>query len=219
MPDPSHLTAVRESYDTVAAAYVGMVPPPAGLDPLSRRMLDAFAEMAAGTARLGPVADVGCGPGKVAAYLAERGVADVFGVDLSPAMVREARQAYPELPFVVGSMTALPVADHALGGVLAYYSTHHTPPEALPVVFGEFRRALAPGGHLMLAGHVGDGEVVRPTEAYGGLPVSYASYLLPPGRIGDLLERAGFVVDARLTQEPGEGSRRRYGTFLARTPG
>ncbi|MEU9701389.1 class I SAM-dependent methyltransferase [Streptomyces sp. NPDC047981] len=223
MPDLSHLTAVRESYDTVAAAYVGRVPPPTGLDPVSRRMLDAFAELAAGAARLGPVADVGCGPGKVTAYLAERGVADVFGVDLSPAMVRQARRAYPELPFVVGSMTALPVADRALGGVLAYYSTHHTPPEALPVVFGEFRRALAPGGHLMLAGHVGDGEVVRPTEAYGGLPVSYASYLLPPGRIGDLLERAGFVVDARLTQEAGEGSgegsRRRYGTFLARTPG
>lgn len=184
-------------------------------------MLDVFAEAVRDA---GAVADVGCGPGKVAAYLAERGVADVFGVDLSPGMVDQARQAYPYLPFVVGSMTALPVSDGALGGVLAYYSTHHTPPEELPLVFGEFHRVLAPGGHLMLAGHVGDedgdsdGERLRPTEAYGGLPVSYTSYLLPPGRIAELLGQAGFVLTARLTQEPGEGSKRRFGTFFARKP-
>ncbi|MFD3941661.1 class I SAM-dependent methyltransferase [Streptomyces sp. NPDC058579] len=221
MADLSYLVAVRESYDTVAAAYADIVPPPARLDPVSRGMLEAFAEVV-GNARLGAVADVGCGPGKVTAYLDERGVGDVLGVDLSAAMVGQARRAYPRLPFVVGSMTALPVADGTLGGVLAYYSTHHTPPEELPTVFGEFHRALAPGGQLMLAGHVGDrdgdGERLRPTEAYCGLPVSYTSYLLPPERIAELLRRAGFVLTARLTQEPGEGARRRSGTFFARKP-
>jgi hypothetical protein len=34
-------------------------------------------------------------------------------------------------------MTSLPMEDDGLGGILAYYSTHHTAPTLLPVVFGD----------------------------------------------------------------------------------
>ncbi|MCT2545936.1 MULTISPECIES: class I SAM-dependent methyltransferase [Streptomyces] len=216
MPDVSYLAAVRKSYDTVASAYFERVKSPAELDPLSRGMLDVFAETVR-TAGLGPVADLGCGPGRVTAHLAERNV-PAFGMDLSPAMIELARDAHPGLSFGVGSMTSLPIADDALGGVLAYYSTHHTPPELLPVVFGEFHRTLVPGGHVMLAGHVGVGQHLRPTQAYGGLPVSYESYLLPPERLAELLKQAGLVLTARLVEEPGEGAERTFATFLARKP-
>ncbi|MBX9362053.1 class I SAM-dependent methyltransferase [Streptomyces sp. WAC04114] len=214
MTEPSYVTAVRESYDTVAADYARRVPEPAELDPVSRTLLAAFAEL---TASLGPVADLGCGPGKVTAHLAALGV-PVFGVDVSPKMIELARAAYPELRFTVGSMTALDIADGELGGVLAYYSTHHTPPQWLPTVFAEFRRTLAPGGRLMLAGHVGDGEHLRPTRAYGDHPVSYESHLLPPDRIAELLTRAGLVVTTRVVQEPEGRLKRRAGTFLAYKP-
>ncbi|GAA2408552.1 class I SAM-dependent methyltransferase [Streptomyces pulveraceus] len=216
MPDVSYLDAVRKSYDTVATAYFERVKSPAELDPLSRGMLDVFAETVR-TAGLGPVADLGCGPGKVTAHLAERDV-PAFGMDLSPAMIKLARDAHPDLRFGVGSMTALPFADDTLGGVLAYYSTHHTPPELLPVVFGEFHRTLIPGGHVMLAGHVGVGQHLRPTQAYGGLPVSYESYLLPPDGLAELLKQAGLVLTARLVEEPDEGAQRTFATFLARKP-
>ncbi|MEU9563347.1 methyltransferase domain-containing protein [Streptomyces sp. NPDC048161] len=216
MPDLSYLAAVRESYDTVASAYFERVKPPAELDPLSRGMLNVFAEVVR-TAGLGPVADVGCGPGRVTAYLAERHV-PAFGVDLSPAMVELARSAHPDLRFSVGSMTSLPIEDESLGGILAYYSTHHTPPTLLPVVFGEFHRTLVPGGCLMLAGHVGADQHLRPTQAYGGHPVSYESYLLPPDRIAELLKQAGFVLTARLVEEPSEGAERTFATFLAHKP-
>ncbi|MFI9172311.1 class I SAM-dependent methyltransferase [Streptomyces lincolnensis] len=214
MTAPSYLAAIRESYDTVAAAYLSVVKRPTELDPLSRAMLTAFAEVVRADDR-GPVADLGCGPGLVTAHLAHLG-APVFGVDLSPRMIELARRAHPGLDFRVGSMTALEIGDGELGGVLAYYSTHHTPPESLPTVFAEFHRTLSPGGRLMLAGHVGDGEQLRPTEAYGGRPVSYESHLLPPDRIAGLLEDAGFVITARLVQEPAEGATKRSGTFLAR---
>ncbi|WP_406150314.1 class I SAM-dependent methyltransferase [Streptomyces anulatus] len=213
MPDLSYLAAVRESYDTVASDYFEQVKPPAELDPLSRGMLNVFAEVVR-TAGLGPVADLGCGPGKVTAYLAERQV-PAFGIDLSPAMVELARSAHPNLRFSVGSMTSLPIEDDNLGGILAYYSTHHTPSTLLPVVFDEFHRTLAPGGCLMLAGHVGAGQHLRPTQAYGGNPVSYESYLLPPDRIAELLKQAGLVLTARLVEEPSEGAERTYTTFLA----
>ncbi|MER8221241.1 class I SAM-dependent methyltransferase [Streptomyces sp. NPDC094143] len=216
MTEPSHLTAVRESYDTVAAEYARRVPAPAGLDPVSRAMLAAFAEL---VRPLGPVADLGCGPGRVTAHLVALGVR-AFGVDLSPRMVELARAAHPELRFTTGSMTALDIPAGELGGVLAYYSTHHTPPRHLPAVFAEIHRTLAPGGVLMPAGHVGDGERLNPTSAYGDHPVSYTSYLLPPDRIAELLEEAGLVVTTRLVQEPEGASKRRSGTFLAyRTDG
>ncbi|WP_255947620.1 class I SAM-dependent methyltransferase [Streptomyces odontomachi] len=216
MTEPAYLAAVRESYDTVAADYAAQVKAPAELDPLSRAMLAAFAEVVK-TAGRGPVADLGCGPGKVTAYLARLGV-PAFGVDLSPKMVELARAAYPELRFTVGSMTALEFDDEELGGILAYYSTHHTPPELLPLVFAEFHRTLAPGGHLMVVGHVGDGERRRPVTAYGGHPVSYESHLLPPARIAGLLGRSGLAVSAELVVAPAAGMTRTFATFMARKP-
>ncbi|MYV53988.1 class I SAM-dependent methyltransferase [Streptomyces sp. SID3212] len=115
MAEPSFLTAVRESYDTVAADYVERVPPPAAMDPLSRAMLAGFAELVR-TAGPGPVADLGCGPGRVTAHLAGLGVS-AFGVDLSPKMIGLARQACPDLRFHEGSMTALELRDDELGGM------------------------------------------------------------------------------------------------------
>ncbi|MEV8288268.1 class I SAM-dependent methyltransferase [Streptomyces niveus] len=214
MAEPSYLTAVRESYDTVAVDYVERIPPPDAMDPLSRAMLAGFAEIVR-TAGSGPVADLGCGPGRVTAYLGGLGVS-AFGVDLSPKMVALARQAYPDLRFAVGSMTALETGDDELGGILAWYSTHHTPPRWLPTVFAEFHRALAPGGHLLWGDYVGD-ERVTPTQGYGR-PVSYESYLLPLDRVTGLLEEAGLVVAAKLEQEPTGRSNRPHACLLARKP-
>ncbi|MFF8567305.1 class I SAM-dependent DNA methyltransferase [Streptomyces albidoflavus] len=214
MTEPSHLAAVRASYDTVASAYAGLVADPAALDPLSRATLAAFAEIVRDSG-LGPVADLGCGPGHLTARLASLGVA-AFGVDVSPAMVELARATHPDLRFSVGTMTAPEIGDGTLGGVLAHYSTHHTPPELLPTVFAEFHRTLAPGGHLLLAGHVGAGTHRSPAHAYGGLPVSYTSHRLPPDHLAALLREAGFTVAAQLTQEPDADLTWRFASFLAR---
>lgn len=213
MTEPAFLAPIRDSYDTVAADYASMVKPPSELDALTRAMLAAFAEivMASGN-RL--VADLGCGPGKVTRHLAELGL-DAFGVDLSPAMVKLARQANEQLRFEVGTMTALDLGDGELGGILAFFSTHHAPPEHLPTVFGEFCRTLAPGAHLLLWSHTGDGEHRKPTQAYGGHPVSYESFLLPADTLAELLEKAGLAVTARLTQPADESTPRSHACLLA----
>jgi SAM-dependent methyltransferase len=194
VPELDDLAAVRDSYDTVAAAYVEQVKAPSELDPLLRAMFAAFAELASGK-----IADVGCGPGKVAAHLRDLGL-DVFGIDLSPRMVELARQAYPHLRFEVGTMTALDLADESLGGIVAMFSTHHLPPDLLPTAFAEFHRTLEPGGRLLLWTHTGDHERKRLTHAYGGLPVSYESHRLPADHLADLLQQAGFAVTARLDE-------------------
>jgi SAM-dependent methyltransferase len=70
-------------------------------------------------------------------------------------------------------MRALDVATDALGGVVAWYSIIHTPPDRLPVVFSEFHRVLRPGGHLLVAFQVGDERVHRRRTAtrYRSTPV------------------------------------------------
>ncbi|MCA1221314.1 methyltransferase domain-containing protein [Streptomyces sp. 8L] len=84
---PADLDLVRESYDRVADNYADMVVTKGIGDirrhPWLKASIDAFADT---VGDLGPVLDVGCGPGTVTAYLAERGL-DVSGADLSPRMM------------------------------------------------------------------------------------------------------------------------------------
>ncbi|MFD4657321.1 class I SAM-dependent methyltransferase [Kitasatospora sp. NPDC058444] len=211
MTEPAHLAAVRAAYDTVAADYLRLVVPPEGMDPVSRAMLAAFAELVRETGG-GEVADLGCGPGRVTAYLTGLGLS-AFGVDVSGEMVALARRAHPQLRFLQGAMDDLGVPDGTLGGILAWYSVHHTPADQLPALFAEFHRVLAPGGHLLLGGHAGDVRLDH-ARAYGHA-VSYASYLVPVARLVELLEAAGFSVTARVEQPHPQEETRSYACLLA----
>ncbi|MBI3216746.1 MAG: class I SAM-dependent methyltransferase [Mycobacterium sp.] len=154
MTEPDFLTATRAGYDRAAAAYADRFHDHLDGKPLDRAMVHAFAGMvvAGGTK---PVIDVGCGTGSTTAMLRSGG-AQVFGVDLSPGMLAQARRLNPDLGFVVGSMTDLPIADGAAGGICAWYSIIHIPDERLDGVLREFHRVLAPGGLVLLAFQVGD---------------------------------------------------------------
>jgi SAM-dependent methyltransferase len=217
--EPDFLSATRAAYDAVAADYAVRFGDELAARPLDRGMLAGFAELVrAGGDR--PVADIGCGTGRVTAHLASLGLS-AFGVDLSPRMVAVARQAYPALRFEVGSMLALDLPDAALGGVLAWYSTIHVPDEQLPAAFAEFRRVLVPGGYLQLGFQVGDAPLHR-TQALGH-PVSLDSHHRPPDQVARLLSEAGLEVRARLVREPDDGGdfpeREPQAFLLARKPG
>jgi Trans-aconitate methyltransferase len=108
------------------------------------------------------ILDVGCGPGTVTAYLAERGL-DVSGVDRFPRVIENARRLHPQCRFSVASATDLDLGEASLGSVLGWWSLFHLPRDVLPQVL-----ALKPGGHFITATHVDDEDAVR-TEAYGGV--------------------------------------------------
>ena len=103
MPDHDYISETRIAYDTVAADYAAVLEDALAAAPLERALLGTFAELVQAGGG-GPVADVGCGPGRITTYLDGLGL-DVSGVDLSPEMVAVARRAYPGLVFQVGTMT------------------------------------------------------------------------------------------------------------------
>jgi SAM-dependent methyltransferase len=219
MTEPGFLRATRASYDALAAGYAEWIRDELAARPLDRAVLAAFAELVC-SAGLGPVADIGCGPGRVTAHLDSLGLS-VTGIDLSPGMIDEARRTYPELRFEIGSLLGLDLADGVLGGIVAWYSIIHVPDESLPQVFAEFRRLLAPGGYALLAFQVGD-ELVHRTEAIGQA-ISLDFHRRQPDQVEEHLARAGLPVCARLVREPdGEGAypeRSQQAFLLARTSG
>ncbi|MFI6743366.1 class I SAM-dependent DNA methyltransferase [Nonomuraea sp. NPDC050451] len=217
MTESAYLHATQVAYDTVAVDYAELLRDELDTKPLDRAMLAAFAEYAQAP-DAGEVADLGCGPGRVTAHLRALGV-NAFGIDLSPKMIAVARRSYPDLRFEEGSMTALDLADEAVGGAVAWYSTVHTPPEVLPTVFAEVHRVLAPGGRFLIAFKVGDERRHLP-RGYGH-EISLDVYWMPPEHIAELLGDAGLVVDAQLIREPDESERPRSGRqafFLAHKP-
>jgi len=192
-----YLDATRRSYDATADDYAEWIRGELAAKPFDRSVLAVFAELVRG-----PVADVGCGTGRITSHLAGLGV-DVSGVDLSPGMLAAARRAFPDLTFTEGTMTALPIADGTLGGVVAWYSTIHVPDEDLPAALAEFHRVLRPGGLLQLAFQAGTG-VEHRTRA-GEHDVSLTFHHRHPDTMAELLGDNGFTVRARVlrTQDTG----------------
>ncbi|WP_371525410.1 class I SAM-dependent methyltransferase [Streptomyces sp. NBC_01283] len=204
----SHLSATADAYDSVAVLYDELSRDALDAFPLDRAVLAAFAELV--SAGAGPVAELGCGPGRTTAHLRDLGL-DVFGIDLSPAMIELARQNHPDLRFELGSMDALDLADGKLAGIVSWYSLIHTPPQDLPPYFAEFRRVIAPGGHILLGFFEADGGPVTPFDHK-----VVTAYRWPVDGLAELAREAGFVEVGRMLREPHEGERFRRGHLLMR---
>lgn len=190
----SKITLVtRASYDTVAASYAEFIPDAHDGRPLDAAIMRAFAELAED-----PVADLGCGTGRITQHLHELGV-DAFGVDLSEGMLEQARSLYPHLGFTQGDITKLEMEDDSLGGAVVWYSTVHMPAQAVP--WNEFHRVLRPGGYLLHAFKAGN-QKRHLTHAYGHDVDLYVYWHDVDETAGNAIE-AGFNEVARLVRQKG----------------
>ena len=179
---------VRTSYDAVATAYAdALVDELRGL-PFERWLLDRVIAHAGD----GPVVEVGSGPGHVTAYLADGG-ADAVGIDLSPAMVAEARRRFPDGRFEVGDLRRLmrPATSPGWAAVLGWYSIIHLAPSELADAVAALVRPLAPGGWLVLALHAG--AEVRHLEDWFAHEVDLDVVLHDPAFVVGVAEAAGLV--------------------------
>jgi ubiquinone/menaquinone biosynthesis C-methylase UbiE len=203
------LSRTRAGYDAIATAYAEHAAGEMDRRFWDRAVLTAFAESVGDS---GPVADIGCGPGRIAAHLAAQGIR-VHGIDLSPAMVELARNTYPEIDFDVGSMTALDIPDGSRAGVVAWYSLIHIPAAERGGVLAEFRRVLRPGGKLLLAFQSGTG-ILHLDEGYGHA-ISLDFHRISTDELADALAAAGFTVELRLDRSAETGERTTQGYMMA----
>lgn len=88
----------QTSYDRVAVEYSERFKDEMDDKPFDRDCLDRLARE---VGDLGPICDMGCGPGQIAPYLHRQGV-DTLGVDLSANMVAEAQRLNPEIHIIKG---------------------------------------------------------------------------------------------------------------------
>lgn len=195
---------IAAAYDARAAEYVALIGDIAQTDARDRALIAAWRD-----ATPGRLLDAGCGPGLWTRFLHDADRA-VVGVDLSEEFIAHARTRHPDLEFHHGSFAALPLADASLGGVLAWYSLIHTPPEALPAILTEFARAVAPGGSILIGFFDGP-----PREPFDHAITT--AYFWSPDALQPLLEQAGFTVTAseRRARTPGEPSIRPHASLTA----
>ncbi|WP_190134995.1 class I SAM-dependent DNA methyltransferase [Streptomyces longispororuber] len=196
MADHRNHDAVRRSYDTVAEEYATRLHDELDAKPLDRALLAALVEQ---TGLDGPIADLGCGPGHVAAHLTALGARTV-GVDLSPGMVAEARRRHPAVEFRQGDLLDLPAEDGEFAAAVALYTIIHLAPDELLPAFTEAHRVLRPSGLLLVSFH--RGTEIRHLDDWWGHDVNLDFHFLSTDAVADLLTEAGFTLEARLERPP-----------------
>lgn len=205
---------VQAAYEACAAAYSEAL-----LDELIGKPFDIWLLERIADDADGPIMDLGCGPGQIAAFLADTG-ADVHGLDASPAMIDQARGNFPDLDFTVGRFHQLlrPQNAAAWGAIVAWYAFVHLAPSEWTPLLGSLAQTLRPGGTLAVAVHVG-GEV-RHVEELFGVPVDVDFVLPDPEQVLASAAAAGLKVDEWYLRSPNaEEAQTRRLYLLARRPG
>jgi len=103
------VVGARQGYGLWAPTYEQTIKPD-----MDRRLPERIAGV--DWAAIHRAADLGCGTGRTGAWLAERGVRAIDGVDLTPEMIEQARAraAYAELRLADVCATGLPTAGYDL---------------------------------------------------------------------------------------------------------
>lgn len=134
---------VAEGYGEWAASYENTV-----VDLLDLRLLERLEATEWRSVRR--AADLGCGTGRTGAWLRNAGVAEIDGVDLTPAMLERARAR--------GVHDSLRLGDIRCTGLRGGYDLavaslvdEHLPD--LRPLYAEAARLLAPGGRFLLIGY------------------------------------------------------------------
>lgn len=104
------------------------------------------------------VLDIGCGPGRDAKYLTERGF-DVTGIDLTDSFLEIASQNVPTARFVKMDMRFLDFPADYYDGIWACASFLHIPYNESKKTLRGFYRVLKEGGIICLSVKEGEGEM------------------------------------------------------------
>ncbi len=168
------------------------------------------------------VLDAGCGAGGQAEWLLDQG-AQVVGVDLSPAMVDEARRRCADRGrFLVADLAEpLPLGPGSVDGITCSLALHYLRDWTVPL--RSFARVLRPGGWVVLSldhpfaprrsadrGGYFDTQLLSDTWVKADVEVTQHFWRRPLGVTIDAFADAGFLVDRVVEAQPTPEALRRF---------
>ena len=145
----------------------------------------------AGVTRNVSVLDVGCGTGVLFPYYLSRGAAGVTGVDLSPAMIAQAKAKFgsdPRVTLLCGDASTL--APGKFDTSVVFNALPHF--QSARALIDALSKALVPGGRLTIA-HGDSRQVINARHTSGASEVSRD--LMPADELAELFYPL-FRVDA-----------------------
>ncbi len=195
---PLSIDRIRRAYDLYSHFYIQLAVP---LERRPRmRGLDA-----AGIGSRDTVLEVAVGPGAALLEILKRVGKEttVYGVDLSPKMLTKARRVvqaagYTNVDLREADTRHLPFPDGTFDVLYNSYMLDLMPVEDMPLILGEFRRVLKPGGRLSLVNFSKKdwGRRNWYERLYTALPTRWVPYLLGgcrPVFMEGLVREAGFT--------------------------
>lgn len=228
-PDPAtHAQLTQEAYDRLAPVWSATTDDGPWNGHLERPALRSLVPSdLSGTA----VLDAGCGAGGQAEWLLDQG-AEVIGVDLSPAMVEEARRRCGDRGrfFVADLAEPLPLDPGTVDGITCSLALHYLRDWTVPL--RSFARALRPDGWVVLSldhpfapplpsqqGGYFDTELVTDTWTKGDIEVTQHFWRRPLGAVVAAFADGGFVVDRVVEAQPTAEALRRFPAELGQVVG
>ena len=227
--------SLADAWEGVAEQWVAWVRTP-GHDSYDNFHRDVFRRLLPEPA--GRCLDVGCGEGRLPRDMKSWGY-DVVGVDVSPTLIRYARDADADGEYHVASGSSLPFADEKFSLVTAFMSLHDMDDGESAV--SHMARVLARGGRLCIAivhpmssagrfesrqadarfvidGSYTAARTYADSRERGGLPMTFSSHHRPLQAYFDMLTDADLLVERVVevtdtTAEP-ESRWRRLPLFL-----
>ncbi len=174
------------------------------------------------------VLEVGCGSGAQCEWLLDEG-AQVVGLDLSPAMVDEARtRCAGRGRFLVADVAeSIPLEPRSVDGITCSLALHYLEDWQVPLT--SFATLLRPGGWIVISldhpcspplpsqrGGYFDTELVSDTWQKGDVEVTQYFWRRPLAAVVGAFADAGFVVDRIRETRPGLEALEQFPEELAR---
>lgn len=194
MSDRWHTEVLRSEFERASATFAER----------TRGRFDALAVVEfAGLSGDETVLEVGAGTGNFLS-LFERAAGRLVGVDLTAAMLHEARRQWPDMELILADAACLPIATSSVELVATAQTLHHIW-EPLPVL-KEMRRVMAPEGKVLIVDQVATEryeEAVMMNKLELVRDPSHASSR-PPSALRTLLRVAGLdIVAEKVVREEG----------------
>ena len=195
------IKAIIKAYNDTAREYATQFIDELTGKPLDQLLLKRFADE---NNTKGKILDIACGPGQTTQFLHQCGVQNLLGLDLSPGMIKEAREIHQnKILFQTGDMLKLKFEDNHFGSAICFYGIVHFLIEELDQALMEIFRVIKPGGQFLFSFHIGN-EISSRVE-FLGKEVKMTFYYFEVNKVLDLLKHRGWKILEVIERHPYEG--------------